>query len=163
MLRAIGVVVVMLAAVSAFARPNYVNGIPLAPGEGVCGTCHINPSGGGARNDFGADVEATLALEGPQWSEVFCMDSDGDGKTNGQELRDPCGTWAVGDAAPPDDDVSIPADPASTTAAEDECNGAAPPTCDRPAGCAQAGATTSLAFLALLFVTRRSAARRMIG
>src|SRR5688572_13175297 len=123
MMRALVFVVVTIASLSAFARPNYPSGIPATPGEGVCGTCHNNPSGGGARNDFGSDVEATLALSGPQWSEIFCMDSDGDGKTNGQELGDACGIWTPGDTPARTTDVTIPADPASTTAAEDECDG----------------------------------------
>ncbi len=49
--------------------------------------CHV---GGGARNDFGTDVEASIPCAGPNdatWAALLCADSDGDGKSNGAELE----------------------------------------------------------------------------
>lgn len=64
-----------------------------------CANCHINPAGGGPRNEFGQEVEKHVTPGGTQnfWnSELAMMDSDGDGFTNGQELQDPNGTWTGG-------------------------------------------------------------------
>ena len=71
-----------------------------------CGACHTNAAGGGARNAFGKQVGANLtdapapAQQEVQWSEIYDMDADGDGFTNGQELGDPMGEWRTGDANP---------------------------------------------------------------
>ncbi|KAE8977250.1 hypothetical protein PF005_g24473 [Phytophthora fragariae] len=73
------------------ARPAYVALLPngnKVPGVEALG--HVNPSGGGANNDFGLD----FASAGKSWTKEFCeKDSDGDGQTNGQELGDPCCEW----------------------------------------------------------------------
>jgi len=43
-------------------------------------------------NAFGVDLKAS----GFRWTEDLCrMDSDGDGRTNGEELGDPCCSWSV--------------------------------------------------------------------
>ncbi|KAK3089057.1 hypothetical protein FSP39_000478 [Pinctada imbricata] len=67
-------------------KPNY-----LWPGVG-----HLNRNGGGIRNQFGLDFyEANM-----QWTTTLCQkDSDGDGRTNGEELGDPNCVWTEG-AAP---------------------------------------------------------------
>jgi uncharacterized protein (TIGR03382 family) len=151
-------VAVVLAATPSLARPEYVAGVP-----GVdCGSCHVSAGGGGRRNAFGIDVEVKMPSTGPTdetWAILFCVDSDGDGKTNGQELGDPCGAWRVGDASPRA--ASNPGDAADTTDVEGECDGAAPPTCDiddqrAGGGCSASTSMASAgALLGLLALLRR--------
>lgn len=140
---------------SASARPAYVSQIPNINNN--CGNCHVAEGGGGPRNVFGQDVEANMPFSGPDaetWGKIFCADSDGDGKTNGQELGDPCGTWKPGDADPAGD-ITRPDDEASTTADVGACDGAAPPTCELEAasgcgGCSGGNASPDVALTALL-------------
>ena len=145
------------------ARPEYPAFIPAAPVDGQCGTCHVSAMGGGDRNAFGLDAEATIDGDGPDWSKLYCMDSDGDGKTNGQELGDPCGAWSPGTTPERTEPVSAPGDADDTVDIDDEgaCAGAAAPTCSSPAGavgCASvpvdAGAL-ALALLGALFGLKR--------
>ncbi|CAL1534325.1 unnamed protein product, partial [Lymnaea stagnalis] len=57
------------------------------------GVGHFLDEGTGFRNPFGADFEK----EGHIWTTALCQkDSDGDGKTNGQELGDPSCVWTKG-------------------------------------------------------------------
>ncbi|KAK3605265.1 hypothetical protein CHS0354_037666 [Potamilus streckersoni] len=57
------------------------------------GVGHKNALGGGERNPFGLAFDAV----GEQWTKALCMqDSDGDGKTNGDELGDPNCIWTKG-------------------------------------------------------------------
>ncbi|XP_067664198.1 dopamine beta-hydroxylase-like [Haliotis asinina] len=65
---------------------------PCVKGEVWQGVGHVNPAGGGARNQFGVD----FANQGRKWANVCNMDSDGDGMTNGQELGDPQCMWTPG-------------------------------------------------------------------
>jgi hypothetical protein len=93
----------LFAATQADARPFRVSQIPNAPAG--CGTCHVSVGGGGARNAFGQDVEATLVgtpifSADVDWSAIYNTDSDGDGFTNGEELGDPNGNWSIGSASP---------------------------------------------------------------
>lgn len=68
------------------------------PGNVCVGLGHVDCRGGKypaadgtVLNDFGRDV-ATASFE---WSVELCeKDSDGDGRTNGQELGDPCCVWS---------------------------------------------------------------------
>ncbi|XP_061190243.1 dopamine beta-hydroxylase-like [Saccostrea echinata] len=54
------------------------------------GVGHRNEQGGGSRNPFGEDFDAV----GKAWTHELCRkDSDGDGKTNAEELGDPCCIW----------------------------------------------------------------------
>ncbi|XP_046555577.1 LOW QUALITY PROTEIN: MOXD1 homolog 1-like, partial [Haliotis rubra] len=58
------------------------------------GVGHRNPKGTGQRNQFGLDFFAA----GQRWTRTFCeMDSDDDGRTNGEELGDPGCVWKEGD------------------------------------------------------------------
>ncbi|XP_070174485.1 tyramine beta-hydroxylase-like [Littorina saxatilis] len=61
------------------------------------GVGHENALGGGVKNAFGLDF---LRL-GATWSVELCqLDSDGDGKTNGEELGDSQCTWTPGTLPP---------------------------------------------------------------
>lgn len=97
---------------------------PFRPGQipnglvAACQNCHIYP--GGPRNAFGVTVEhygnvgflingdvqwGTLALLDPAHpgappKTLAEIDSDGDGRTNGEELLDPLGAWRPGQANP---------------------------------------------------------------
>lgn len=79
----------------------------LIPNGGVnrCSNCHVNPRGGGRRTPFGQDVRDVL--RGGNCSEFWgaelaSLDSDGDGRSNGEELLDSSGEWSEGDDAPGD-------------------------------------------------------------
>ncbi|KAK7477005.1 hypothetical protein BaRGS_00031781, partial [Batillaria attramentaria] len=66
---------------------------PCKPNELWEGVGHFQVVGGGHRNPFGQDFDNA----GKKWTESLCRkDSDGDGKTNGQELGDPDCTWRPG-------------------------------------------------------------------
>lgn len=60
-----------------------------------CVTCHRS-GGGSARNDFGFDYDQV----GPSWSDLYELDSDHDGLSNGEELGDPQGEWSSSDPDP---------------------------------------------------------------
>jgi hypothetical protein len=85
-----------------------------------CQSCHVG-SGGGVLNLFGETVEANLVGGVPDWSQIFKIDSDGDGYSNGQELGDPYGWWRSGQPNPglaskitnPGDRASKPTGPSS--------------------------------------------------
>ncbi len=141
---------------SAQARPQYQTAIPNVN----CGSCHVNPAGGGARNAFGQDVEGNMPFAGPDdstWEAIFCADSDGDGVTNGAELGDPCGAWRGGDADPEFSQTN-PGDADSTTDEVGECDGAAPEICEVQAaagGCAATPAAPAGILLLTLALRRR--------
>lgn len=82
-----------------------------------CANCHINPQGGGPRNNFGQAVEQLVTPGSTQefWGAALAqLDSDGDGVTNGQELGDPNGTWKAGQPNPGNINlVTNPGDPNS--------------------------------------------------
>jgi hypothetical protein len=52
-----------------------------------CGTCHVNPRGGGKRTSFGKDYGRIAVAAGEKYTEALgALDSDGDGSTNDQEF-----------------------------------------------------------------------------
>lgn len=78
-----------------------------------CLNCHVSTSGGDARNAFGLFIESLEVGCDDFWSpDIARLDSDGDGRTNGEELGDPEGTWKRGDAPPGDpSQVTLPGVP----------------------------------------------------
>ena len=59
------------------------------------GVGHLAREGDGGRNGFGIDFQEA----GFKWTTELCqMDSDCDGKTNGEELGDPNCIWMPGDS-----------------------------------------------------------------
>lgn len=99
----------------AAARPWRVNQVPNGT-VATCLTCHVFP--GGPRNAFGTTIETYggrgFLLNGDvQWGTVAIaetpgatpktlaeIDSDGDGRTNGEELLDPSGSWRANQPNP---------------------------------------------------------------
>jgi len=79
-----------LAAVQAF--PRYVRDVP--NGEEEFGGDPIGHSAGAPRRD---DFARDLDDAGIDWQAVCSLDSDGDGRTNGEELGDPNCIWTKGD------------------------------------------------------------------
>jgi len=73
---------------TASSRPFRMGRIP-DKGRGFgCGTCHINPRGGGPRNSFGSDYENIAIQAGDSYTgELEKMDSDGDGFNNDREFK----------------------------------------------------------------------------
>ena len=76
------------------ARSRYVAQIPNGSVFG-CANCHAD-GGSGPRNNFGLAFRDA----GAWGAALAALDSDGDGWTNGSELRDPSGTWQVGQPDP---------------------------------------------------------------
>ncbi|XP_050409615.1 temptin [Patella vulgata] len=57
------------------------------------GVGHYNQNGGGTLNPFGLEFSQNYHM----WTIALCnADSDGDGKTNGEELGDPFCDWTQG-------------------------------------------------------------------
>jgi len=92
------VVTVLSLAYKGHASPTYADLIPNGysvpnpePQGGVwAGVGHAKAGGGGERNPFGVD----FAAEGHEWTKALCeKDSDGDGRSNGEELGDPECVW----------------------------------------------------------------------
>jgi hypothetical protein len=89
----IGLAVMLASSFSLFALPSYTSLVPNGTTLS-CTTCHtVAPT----RNSFGN----AFAASGHAWSvSLAALDSDGDGFSNGLELGDTAGTWAVGNANP---------------------------------------------------------------
>jgi hypothetical protein len=73
---------------TALSRPFRIGRIP-DKGKGFgCGTCHISPRGGGARNSFGLDYEKMALRAGDTYTrDLGKTDSDGDGFDNDREFE----------------------------------------------------------------------------
>ena len=70
------------------AKPFRMGKIPDKGAAFGCGTCHVSPRGGGARNPFGMDYQKIGMSAGDEYSsELGAMDSDGDGHSNDQEFE----------------------------------------------------------------------------
>jgi hypothetical protein len=50
-------IVILAGAPQAFARRQYFTALTAVYGDGSCGTCHVNPNGGGPRNSYGTLFE----------------------------------------------------------------------------------------------------------
>jgi hypothetical protein len=69
------------------ARPFRLGVLPDKGAKFGCGTCHVNPAGGGPRNPFGQDYEKLAIKAGEKYTqELGAMDSDKDGATNDEEF-----------------------------------------------------------------------------
>jgi hypothetical protein len=111
--------VLVLLAADSFARDKRVAQVPNGNAFN-CETCHTGF--GGPRNDFGKAIGNGFldgngdVLWGPA---LAALDSDQDGVSNGEELQDPTGTWAIGQANPGDVNLlSNPGDANSTVGVE---------------------------------------------
>lgn len=105
----------LMLATPVFGYEKFVSRIPNGDQvSGVAALGHMDPAGGGPRNDFGSDFDDM----GKTWNEELCQaDSDGDGQTNGQELGDPCCKWSPESGSAPlwTTGVSHPGDPTQTS------------------------------------------------
>ncbi|ESO92083.1 hypothetical protein LOTGIDRAFT_233329 [Lottia gigantea] len=78
---------------------------PCKPNYKWNGVGHKNVDGGGNRNPFGVD----FAAANKEWTTDFCQkDSDGDGKSNGEELGDPKCEWTAGGVPSSTENLSHP-------------------------------------------------------
>ncbi|XP_055898224.1 dopamine beta-hydroxylase-like [Biomphalaria glabrata] len=78
---------------------------PCIPNTLFEGVGHTNRQGGGKTNAFGQD----FADSGHQWTKALCLqDSDGDGRSNGEELGDPACVWSVGQVPSRTKDITHP-------------------------------------------------------
>jgi hypothetical protein len=94
----------VLFASPARARPDRPNQIPNGTLQ-RCSNCHLSQAGGGLRTPFGYDIEHSFLLpDGTvDWGPALAaLDSDQDGRSNGQELQDPTGSWRRGQPQPGD-------------------------------------------------------------
>lgn len=91
---------------ASFARDFRVVEIPNG-GHFQCQNCH-NDNSGKDFTPFGSDAKSHLvdndtgvSTEHVLWDDAWCKrDSDGDGRSNGEELGDPNCTWVFGDPNP---------------------------------------------------------------
>jgi hypothetical protein len=77
---------VMTSGVSA--RPFRLGKLPDKGDNFSCGTCHVNPNGGGARNPFGKDYAKVGMKAGDKYTkDLGEKDSDKDGISNDKEFE----------------------------------------------------------------------------
>jgi hypothetical protein len=78
----------LIGVTSSTGRPFRVDNLPDKGRNWSCGTCHVNPAGGGQRNAFGKDYERIAIPAGDRYTKALGdKDSDGDGFTNDQEFN----------------------------------------------------------------------------
>lgn len=96
-----------------------------------CPLCHQDGQFGPEnRTPFGAQVDQFDAGGNYDWAQIYALDADNDGATNGAELGDPDGLWTAGDPNPdvtptnPNDPNSFP-NPCGNGVLDDgeECDG----------------------------------------
>lgn len=78
--------------------------LPDRGGNWGCGSCHVNPFGGGALHSFGIDYERLALPAGDEYTaELGQTDSDGDGFSNDEEFnaQPPTEPWNS-DSHPPE-------------------------------------------------------------
>jgi hypothetical protein len=84
--------------------PNAESLYPVVLGHGGA---HVVASSGGNVDAFGRDLFNnsglfhTSGLLSTAWARICALDSDGDGRSNGEELGDPACTWRPGQVSPP--------------------------------------------------------------
>lgn len=79
--------VFLVAATVVSARPFRLGVLPDKGAKFSCGTCHLNPGGGGPRNPFGEDYAKLGVKAGDKYTEnLGIMDSDKDGVINDSEF-----------------------------------------------------------------------------
>lgn len=107
-------VVVAVLVVTANAYPNFLRNIPNGNHVKFVGhrweaVGHVKANGGqGGLNPFGKDFHDA----GNTWTKELCFkDSDGDGKTNGEELGDANCIWQKGDPNPEIGQITHPGIP----------------------------------------------------
>ena len=119
--------VLLLCSPSAWANQSELEQTPHGARFG-CPLCHAGGQfGPGDRTLFGAQVTAVAAGGNYAWSDIYALDADADGASNGLELGDPDGLWRAG-APAPDGVPTDPNDPTSFPEPPDPCgNGALDP------------------------------------
>jgi hypothetical protein len=79
--------ITLIGQVPAQAKPFRMGLLPDKGAKFGCGTCHVNPAGGGPRNSFGQDYDKVGIKAGEKYTQdLGAMDSDKDGATNDQEF-----------------------------------------------------------------------------
>ncbi len=80
-------VIFFITASTVSARPFRIGKLPDKGKKFSCGTCHVNPGGGGPRNAFGKDYAKVGIKAGDKYTkDLGAMDSDKDGFSNDREF-----------------------------------------------------------------------------
>jgi hypothetical protein len=118
----VGALVVCVFPSSASARSFRVGDIPNGS-KYNCLSCHTDSSGSGFTN-FGSNARSNLEDTSPlqsahvDWPALCPLDSDGDGRSNGEELGDPNCVWSRGDTP----SAGSSSNPGVANAGEAACN-----------------------------------------